>query len=287
MEGKPLAAVIVLTAAAVFGLGMAALYAGGPPPPPERPAPPPPPESLMNSELRFSPMVYRGQIEKDARLLAVPLPQKGELELPFLHFEEVTQRRQLQPRAPLETAHLRLSIAIEKRQASVDGQHFAFDHLVLRIENRTEKFLAYRIVTELPGERCNNKGDIAHNAIVLEPHQTISRTECLRRRNEAIYVKRIEVMELPPLSAYYVSRLPASAIFYVPRTAAGHVPLKGRMCPQTFSWREIQDGVDRKEIGWRDVIDFYGRHNCDEYAFFRTYRFRTDPTARLPARPQE
>jgi hypothetical protein len=287
LEGKTLAGAVVLTAAAVFGLGMVGLYAGGPPPPPERPPPPPPPETLINSELRFSPVVYRGQVEKDARALGVPLPEKGELEAPFLHVEEITQRRALRPGAPLETTHLRLTLGIEKRQASVDGQQFAFDHLVLRIENRTDKFLAYRIVTELPGERCTNKGDVPHNAIVLEPRQTISRTECLRRRNEALYVKRVEVMELPPLSAYYVARLPASTIFYEPRTSAGHVPLKGRLCPQTFSWREIQDSVERKEIGWRDVIDFYARHNCEEYAFFRSYRFRTDPAARLPARPQE
>ena len=78
--------------------------------------------------------------------------------------------------------------------------------------------------------------------------------------------------------------MPATAVLYDTRTSAGHVPLKGTLCPQTFSWREIQDGIDRKQIGWRDVIDFYARHNCDEYAFFRNYRFRTDAAAPLPAR---
>jgi hypothetical protein len=287
VEGKTLAGAVLLTAAAVIGVGMTALYAGGPPPPPERPPPPPPPEALINSELRFSPMVYRGQVEKDARLFSVPLPAKGELEAPFLHVEEITRRRELKPRSPIETPHLRLSLGSERRQASVDGQQFAFDHLVMRIENRTNKHLAYRVVTEVPGERCTNKGDVPHNALVLEPRQTISRTECLRRKREALYVKRVEVMELPPLSAYYVARLPANPVFYDARTASGHVPLKGRLCPQTFSWREIQDDVERKQIGWRDVIDFYGRHNCEEYAFFRTYRFRTDAAARLPARPQD
>ena len=91
-------------------------------------------------------------------------------------------------------------------------------------------------------------------------------------------------MELPALPAYYVSRLPATAILYDARTSSGHVPLKGELCPQTFSWREIQDGVDRKEIGWRDVIDFYARHSCEEYAFFRSYRYRSDPSA-PPPRP--
>jgi hypothetical protein len=82
---------------------------------------------------------------------------------------------------------------------------------------------------------------------------------------------QVEVMELLPLSAYYVGRLPANPIFYDPRTAAGHVPLKGRICPQTFSWREIQEGIEKKQIGWKDVIDFYARHNCDEYTFWKGY----------------
>ena len=34
-----------------------------------------------------------------------------------------------------------------------------------------------------------------------------------------VYVKRVEVVELPPLAAYYVSRLPPSTIFYDARTS--------------------------------------------------------------------
>jgi hypothetical protein len=56
-------------------------------------------------------------------------------------------------------------------------------------------------------------------------------------------------------------------------------------CQQTFSWREIKEGVDQKQFEWRDVIDFYARHNCSEYSFFKTYRYRTDSNALLPARP--
>jgi hypothetical protein len=56
------------------------------------------------------------------------------------------------------------------------------------------------------------------------------------------------------------------------------------MCPQTFSWRDIKEGIDKKELGWRDVIDFYARHNCTEYSFFKPYRYRGDPSAPLPSR---
>ena len=37
----------------------------------------------------------------------------------------------------METPHLRLSLDVEKNRATLEGQSFQFDHLVLRIENNT------------------------------------------------------------------------------------------------------------------------------------------------------
>jgi hypothetical protein len=285
VDGKTLAAAVALVAVVVMGLGMAALYAGGPPPAPERPRPASE-HATPEADLRFTPMVYRGQLDQDARAFGVAAPAAGEIEAPFIYVEELKGRRKLTPRQPIDTPHLRLAMDVEKHQATIEGQSFRYEHLVLRIENRTPRYLAYRIVTEVPDRRkCSSKGDIPHNAIVLEPNQILRRTECLYRTHTSVDVARVEVMELPALSAVYVSRLPATSVLYDSRTAAGHVPLKGALCPQTFSWREIQEGIDRKEIGWRDVIDYYARHSCEEYAFFKAYRFRTDPAAPLPARP--
>jgi hypothetical protein len=277
-----------MDAVVLVGIGMAALYAGGPPPTPDRPRPSPPPEAAMNTQLRFSPVVYRGQLEQDARGFGVPPPTLEEFQAPFLYVEEIREPQKLELKSPVETPHLRLSLDVEKNRASLDGQNFHFDHLVLRIENKTSHYLAYRIQTDLPNrKKCNSKGEIPHNAIVIEPKQTLRRTECLYRQNTTIEVTRVEIIELPALAAVYASRLPAIAVLYDQRSAAGHVPLRGTLCPQTFSWREVRDGIDNKRIGWRDVIDYYARHSCEEYAFFGAYRFRTDPSAPLPARPLE
>jgi hypothetical protein len=287
MEGKTLAAAVSMVAIVGLGVGTLFLFGGGPPPPPERPRPPPPPEAMMNGELRYSPVVYRAQIEQDARRFGVPIPPSGQFEAPFFYLHELTSSRKLTAKAPVETQHLRLSLDVEKREATLEGQRYRSEHLVLRIENRTAKHLAYRILTSVPDPRkCGSKGDIPHNALVLAPQQTLRRTECLFRGAASLDIDSIEVIELPPLAAVYVGKLPAIPALYDRRTSSGHLPEKGNTCPQTFSWREIRDGVDRKELSWKDVIDFYARHTCDEYAFFRTYRFRTDPAAPLPARPE-
>jgi hypothetical protein len=286
LEGKSLALTVVMIAAAVMGIGMFIMYGDGPPPAPTRPLPPPAPEALMNSELKYSPVVYRGLVESDARTYGVEAPTEREFERPNPYFDQLRGRRKLKAKESFETSHLRLSLDVSKHTASVEGQTFAYDHVVLRIHNKTNKHLAYRVTTEIDeAKKCASKGDIQHNAIALEPNQTITRTECLLRRHTSIDILEIEVIELPALSAYYVSRLPATTVLYDPRTAAGHRPWKGTLCPQTFSWRELAEGIERKVFGWRDVIDFYARHSCEEYSFFQAYRYRATAGDPLPARP--
>lgn len=285
MDDKTLILAVSGSGLAAIGLGMLILYGGGPPPAPERPRPPPPPEQLMNSELKYAAPVYRALVEQDAKGYGVVAPAADEMREVFPYLDELRGKRRLKVKHPLETQHLRLLLEITKKQANVEGQSYRADHLVLRIENKTPKYLAYRVVTSVPDKhKCMTKGDIPHNAIVIGPHQTLLRSECLYRNDESVDVSVIETMELPQLASIYVSRLPPTVVFYDPRTAEGHVPSAGVVCPQTFSWRDIREGVERNEFDWRDVIDFYARHNCDEYSFFRSYRYRTDPSAPLPAR---
>lgn len=280
----------VLTVSAI-GIGVIiggtlVLYSlSAPPPAPSRPEIPPPLSSLINSEQRFSPLYYRALVEQDAKFYGVPAPAYEDLQQPNPYFEELRTKKRLRIKTPFETRHLRLTLEVTKEMATLENHTLNSDHLTLKIENRTQFHLAYRILTFVPDkEKCANKANLSHNAMMIEPGQTIMRTECLYRQDEHVDLLGIEVIELPPLSAFYISRLPPSSMLYDPRTFAGHMPPKAEICAQTFSWREIKDGVEKQAFGWRDVIDFYARHNCSEYTFFKSYRYRGDPRDRLPAR---
>jgi hypothetical protein len=286
VEGKPLALAVLFTGIFAIALGVLILHAASAPPlTPKRPEPPPPPSAMLNSDIRFSVVYYKGLIEADAKAYGIPAPVYEDLCQPNPYFDELHEKQRLRLKAPLETRHLRITLEVAKQTTIIEKNSLSTDHLVLRIENRTPLYLAYRIQTSMPDRsKCVNKAILAHNAIALEPEQTIVRTECLYRKNATVNITDIEVIELPALSAFYVSRLPANNTLYDPRTSAGHTPLRGTLCPQTFSWREIKEGIDKKELGWRDIIDFYARHNCTEYSFFKSYRYRVDPAAPLPAR---
>ncbi len=287
MEGKPLALAVLLSGGLAIALGVLVLHAASAPPPaPKRPEPPPPPSEMINSEQRFSVIYYRALTEQDAKSYEIPAPSYEDLQQPNPYFDEIHGKQHLRLKAPIETRHLRISLEVSKQTSIIEGHSLSTDHLVLRIENRTPLFLAYRIQTWVPDkQKCAMKAELPHNAIAIEPEQTVLRTECLYRKEAQIDVSRIEVIELPALSAYYVSRVPPNSTLYDPRTFAGHTPPKGALCAQTFSWREIKDGIEKNELGWRDVIDFYARHNCTEYTFFKSYRYRGDPSLPLPARP--
>jgi len=256
MQGKTLAVAVSAAGLVVILLGTMILYAGEPPPAPEPPRAPPPPDVTMNSVLKYSQPVYRALVETDARSFKVPIPSLSEFGRPNVYFEELRGNRKLKVKSQLETPHLRLALSVARKTAHLDGQSYAVDHMVLSIQNRSGKYLAYRVQTAVSDKlKCASKGDLPHNALVLAPHQTIERTECLYRAKETVDVTRAEVIELPPLSAYYVSRLPPNPTLYDGRTAGGHVPLAGAPCPQTFSWSEIQEGIDRRLIDWKVTTD--------------------------------
>jgi hypothetical protein len=283
---RGLALVVVISGLLIIAIGLGLLHAGGPAPAPPRPKIAEPADTT--AALKYSPTLYRATVEQDARSFGIPLPVADEMARPFPYFDEWSAERKLKVGGSMQTDHLRLSLIVKKEAGSMAGQLYRADHLVLQIENLSDHYLAYRVQTHVSDEkRCDTKGDTPHDAIVIEPHQTIRRTECLYRSDEKVDIRGVEVMEIPQLAAHYVSRLPPGLVLYARRTSAGHVPIKGAICPQTFSWRDIRDGADRGELGWRDVIDFYARHNCEEYSFFRSYRQRSDVNAPLPARPPD
>ncbi len=155
--------------------------------------------------------------------------------------------------------------------------------MILEITNKTDRALAYRVDTAVEHpEKCKSQGAILHNAIALKPGETLRRTECLWRPGAMLTIKRVETLELPPISYYYVSRLVPTQILLDERTALGHEENKVRPC-QFVPWRDIAASAKTSGTEWGDVLDFYARHNCDEYSFWRGYH-RWTTAGTLPSR---
>jgi len=273
---------LAVAALALVGAVVGVKFLSSPPPPPP-PPPPPTAERSVTSVLRYTEGYYRAILDEDARKYHVAPPPLDELGAPFKHALELSSARPLRIGETIETPHLKLTAEVLKEWSTGgDGQGFRYQHLVLAIANRGDGALAYRVDTTVSHpERCRTKGAIPHDAIALAAGERARRTECLWHPGETLTVDRVEVIELPPLSYHYVSRLDPTQIGLDRRTADGHAPPRGKPCP-FVPWREIESSG----AAWADVIDFYARHSCDEYAFFAGYHFRDAPGP-LPVRPPE
>ncbi len=226
-------------------------------------------------ETRYTPGFYRALLMRDAAHYDTSVP---DVTVPLQHIVELDRARPLRPGEELITPHLSIGAYVRKVAAeNGSGQGFAGLHLVVAIANRSSTPLAYRVETAVDSERCSAKGSIAHNAVALSVGERAERTECLWGGEVALTVQRIEVIELSPLSYYYVSRLEPSQIGLDARPADGHLPPKDAVCTELPRQEILTAGAT-----WPDVIDFYARHNCSEYTFYQGYRLRTAPGP-LPA----
>jgi hypothetical protein len=235
------------------------------PPPPARPKPDP---ATLRS-LDFTANMYRALVEKDALDFGVPVPAPADLEQVF-PYDVADPRQVLTPGGPpLETRALTMSLRVGHAGA------LGTDHLILRIENRTDDSVAYRVETRPDGDprTCMDKNDLPHNAVALAPHEAAERTECTTRNGAVatVTVVRVETLVIPPLSYYYVSRLFPPHIGLDARTTRRHVPPKGAICSD-IPEQAIRRALEKGEASWRDVIDFYARESCAKFIFSVGYR---------------
>ena len=256
---------------------------------PQKPPPPPPPDNAALRRMDFeNPEVYKGYLERDSTTYGIGRTTPEELELPFA-YEKSEDTRDLAPGASLDTGMLRLSVRVEKLDVRSRTGSSATEHLVLRIENRRQHPVAYRVITRLNGgsdETCNKKGSLAHNAIAIPAGGTVERSECFYRSRMSVTVKQVEAMELPALSFFYVSRLFPPHIGLADRTSAGHQIPVGAPCA-TVPQQAILLGMEKGTVSWRDVVDFYARHRCETYDFVLGYRaFTSKDQYKLPVSPR-
>jgi hypothetical protein len=253
---------------------------------PGKPPPPPPPDSAALRRMDYeNPDIYKAYLEQDSTTYGVSRTEPAELAAPF-PYEKTEASRALAPGGPaIDTGMLRISARVEKLDVHTRKGKSAAEHLVLRIENKRQRPVAYRVQTTFGAgsdASCGAKGSLPHNAMAIPANGSVERTECFYRAKMVVTVEQIEAMELPPLSFFYVSRIYPPHIGAQARTSANHETPAGAACT-TVPQQSILIGMEKGTVSWRDVVDFYARHRCETYDFPLGYRAITQPGQyRLP-----
>jgi hypothetical protein len=241
---------------------------------PAKPAPPTSPAASSRELWKpsASPENYQELVARDAAAAGLHAPTLDDMsrKLPYRvdsvrHVLEIGE-------PPLELAGVRL-----RALRVAEG-------LALEIANTTDSDLAYDVVTApIAAASCNAAPALPFNAMTIAKDHSETRIECVWRDGIALAVTQVETLEVPPLSAWYLSHVPPSVVGIEPRIARGHHAATAARClvaqPQA-----VRSGLERGEIGWRDLVDFYARHRCETYQFPVGYRaFRTDNERSVPA----
>jgi hypothetical protein len=244
------------------------------------PAKPPPLQEPQGTQRQLlsstvsSPSAYRDYIEHDAAAAGVRVPSVGEMSKKLVY--RVDDSRQL-----LESGKPAIEVAGLRLRAERSG-----DALVLVIQNLVESDLAYNVVTTIANvstSACTSVPALPINAMVIARGASESRTECAWRDGMAIAVTKVETLEVGPLSSYYLSEAPPALVGLDPRTARGHRGVETKEPCSGVVPRVVIAGLERGDLGWRDLADFYARHRCQSFQFPLTYRaFKSDSERQLP-----
>jgi hypothetical protein len=249
------------------------------------PAPPPVDKGHLRRMDFENPDIYKGYLEQDSIAYHIGNTTPADLTLPFPYEKSEVPQVITPGGAALETGMLRISVRVEKLEIKNRRGTARAEHLVMRIENKTDKPVAYRVDTSLgqsADETCSKKTQLDQNAMAVPARGTVERTECFFHDRMNLQVTRVEAMQVPMLSFYYVSRLFPPHLGASVRTSAGHRPPTGEMC-QTIPQQAILIGMEKGKVSWRDVIDYYARHRCETYDFPVGYRaFEKPEQHKLP-----
>jgi hypothetical protein len=227
---------------------------------------------------------WRAGIERDAAIAGVPAPGDDAIAKKLLYRVDEEARVIAPGEGSIDAAGLRLTASTEREEGRPRQA------LLLTIENLTDSDLAYNVVsTPRPGgAACNDRLLLAHDAIVVARGGKVTRSECVYRAGMSLAIEKVETVALPPLSSAYVSRLPPAAVGADTRLSRGHRPdlPSGMSVCTTVASQAVRADIQSGATTWRDLVDYYARHSCENYQFPEGYRaFEKDGAQALPVGP--
>ena len=232
---------------------------------PQKPPPPTGPTGTQRDLLKQSngsPAVYKSFLESDAQNAGVNVPSASDMAKQFAYRVDEAKHVLEPGQPPIDLAGLRLHVERSSNQ------------VLLVVENKLETNVAYNVVTQpsIGSALCNSASVLPFNAMVIGKGSSERRTECVWRDGESILVTKVETIEVMPLSAWYLSQVPPVLVGIEDRIARGHRGVQtAEVCSPIMS-AVVRNGLDRGDLQWRDLVDFYARHRCQTYQFPVSYK---------------
>lgn len=229
---------------------------------------------------------YQKRIDEDAASFGLQPTSLEKVQAPNEHRIIVDDNAILTKGKTLNSDWITLRVAIEKVAYHSGGAEIRANHSVVYVENVHTAPIAYFLDARSADKGgCEVRGARMHNANALLPGETAEIVVCAGTK--PVEIHSLEAMSLSSLGYMYVSQVPAAALGHDSIRATAHAgPRRAKVCSQVPSAR-LGKAIRSQKLAWRDVVDFYTRHSCEEYPWLWNYRFHAEGVTSLPIRPRD
>jgi hypothetical protein len=220
----------------------------------------------------------------DLAKYALAAPKLETLKKPNVYVHLIDDPKILAPGSAFNSDYIRVAAKIEKVKYRRQGATVNAKHAVARVTNVSDVPVAYFLdVRSSDRGECKVRGTRMHNVMALGPGETADIAVCAG--TGGVEILDLRALEVTPIGAIYLSKLPPAALGHDAVTARSHAPRRGvELCSQVPSVK-LANLIKRGDVKWEDVADFYSRHNCEREQYVAGYRHAKEPLTELPWRP--
>ena len=224
---------------------------------------------------------FQKKLDEDTNTYALQPTTPEELGKPNKYIRLVEDNVVLNIGKRFESDWIQVSATTQKVAYQRTGAEIRANHSLAVVENVHDTPLAYFIdvrSADLGG--CEVRGARKHNANALLPGERAEIAVCAG--SKPIEIHGLEAMEITPLGYNYVSMIPPRGLGHDETTAQSHYPgRRHKVCTQIPSER-LSISLRDDNLAWRDIADFFSRHNCHRYPWLWAYRFQESGVEKLP-----
>lgn len=237
-------------------------------------------EVELNKQLAQS--FYRTRVELASEALGIPPLSLDELRKPNSFTRHVRYSEPAMVGSGKSTTLGPLSLRVVTETMTLERQTINSKgaHTSLVLTNTSEHALAYRLeIRKAEAGECKMPGIMNYDALVLDAGQRVEISVCSGRHT--VEIVDLRTMEMTPLGARWVRQIPPKALGFDDLTVRAHEVDEGiEQCHEDAARiaRELSEDL----IRWEDVIDYFSRHDCNEYAWWSGYRYAEAPLGELP-----
>lgn len=220
-------------------------------------------------------------LDDDAERFGLQPTTIDEVRKPQAYAELVSDNVVLQPGQRFQSDWIQIDAKVERVSYVKSGAEVRAQHSVAIVENVHDKPLAYFADIQSAGRgQCPVRGSRRHNANALLPGERAEIVVCAG--DGAIEIHSLQAIETSALGHAYVSQVPARAFGHDDIRGQSHeAPRRARTCTDVPTER-LYNAIREDKIEWKDVADYFSRHNCEQYPWEWGYRYMPEGLEGLP-----